>query len=444
MIKKVSCLILSLIIVISSFYAIYWYQTNNINSNTNSKNEEVEKLSKIKNESKIIEMIKKVNKENVTKYLKEIDEFGPKLSGSEACEDTAIYLYNKFESFGLDVEYQDWKFPFRKGKNVVATKYASNPENDDIFIVSAHYDTWKGAPGANDDGSGIDAMLIIAEITSRYTFNNTIKFVAFSGHEVGPSYAYGSSAYAKKAYEENENIIGVLNLDMIGNTTETGNAVQLHGATRSKWLLDFIEDTNEEYSQYFDIIIESFYSTPGADETSFIDYGYDAVLFIQSNYWEPPNHCPEDDLSTINFDFLTNLTKLILAVTVELADMLVEIQIQIVEPYEGYVYIFDKPFLKLPGFNLRKFGLRGMTYILGGRITINTDIDTDDEIKCVYFILDDEATYKKVVSNPPYEFKIKKHTRDNLWLRGKHKIGVRVITHSGKTAFDEMDLFFLP
>ena len=100
--------------------------------------------------------------------------------------------------------------------------------------------------------------------------------------------------------------------------------------------------------------------------------------------------------------------------------------------------------MKLPGFNLRQFELRGMTYIMGGGITINVDIDTDDEIKNVYFVVYDVVTYRNVVSEPPFEFNIKK--RDGVFdvLRGRHKIGVKVDTVDGNTAMDEIDVFFIP
>ena len=48
---------------------------------------------------------------------------------------------------------------------------------------------------------------------SQYTFNHTIRFVAFSGEEQG---LIGSRHYAEDAYNNNESIVAVLNADMIG------------------------------------------------------------------------------------------------------------------------------------------------------------------------------------------------------------------------------------
>lgn len=394
--------------------------------------------------SEIVNMIKLVKKETLYKYLTELVDIGVKPTRSKNCIIAAEYIYDKFEEMGLEVEYQDYKYPLIKGKNVIATKPGINSESDAIFIVCAHYDTWKNTVGANDDASGVAAMLTIADIMSNYTFNHTIKFIALSGHESKPFYTYGSTAYVRKAYREDENIVGVLNLDMIGNKATEQNAIQLHGAHRSDWLIDYINKINTDYSDYFDVKIESFNSLPGADESTFVAYGYDAVLFIQSNYWEPPNHIPEDDLSTIDFDYLTNVTKMILACSVNLADYEIKLQVRITKPREEYVYFLDRPIFRAPGFlNFKRWGLRSMCFIIGG-ITVELDIGTDDEIKFVYFMIDDRVTYKNVVSEKPFEFKIEKRNGFRNVLRGKHKIGVKVFTYSGLTACDEIDVIFIP
>jgi len=64
--------------------------------------------------------------------------------------------------------------------------------------MSARYDCTSGSLGADDDGSGVAAVLASASIMSHYAFNHTIRFIAFSGEEVG---TYGSFTYAKEAYE---------------------------------------------------------------------------------------------------------------------------------------------------------------------------------------------------------------------------------------------------
>ncbi len=81
--------------------------------------------------------------------------------------------------------------------------------------------------------------------------------------------------------DKKENIVGAISLDMIGNNTDNGNSNQNHGMVRSIWLLDFIDEINQKYNEYFNIGIERFNNALGAEQSAFLDYGYAAGLFIQ-------------------------------------------------------------------------------------------------------------------------------------------------------------------
>ncbi len=112
-------------------------------------------------------------------------------------------------------------------RNVVATLQGSDPGDDRILIMSAHldsrvednYDATTFAPGANDDGSGVAAMLELIRIMSEHEFPVTIKFMILTGEEHG---LYGASAMADIASDEDWNITAMLNNDMIGNSSSSG------------------------------------------------------------------------------------------------------------------------------------------------------------------------------------------------------------------------------
>lgn len=70
------------------------------------------------------------------------------------------------------------------------------------------------APGANDNASGMAGTIEAARVLSKYQFQNSIAFVGLSGEEQG---LFGGQFLAKYAKENNWNMIGVLNNDMIGN-----------------------------------------------------------------------------------------------------------------------------------------------------------------------------------------------------------------------------------
>ena len=112
-------------------------------------------------------------------------------------------------------------------KNVVATLKGTDPSDDRILIISAHLDNRAAngndgevfAPGANDDGSGVAAVLELVRIMSKQEFSATIKFMAVSGEEHG---LWGATHMAKIAKEEGWNIVAMLNNDMIGNSGSSG------------------------------------------------------------------------------------------------------------------------------------------------------------------------------------------------------------------------------
>ena len=120
--------------------------------------------------------------------------------------------------------------------NSVAILRGTDPNDKRIFIISGHLDSRVSevmnanddAPGANDDGSGVGAVIEAVRVLSKSKFPATLIFVAFSGEEQG---LLGAKMMAETAKKENWQIEGVLNNDMIGNTlssdTHLTNANQL-------------------------------------------------------------------------------------------------------------------------------------------------------------------------------------------------------------------------
>ncbi|HUX85222.1 MAG TPA: M28 family metallopeptidase [Chitinophagaceae bacterium] len=112
--------------------------------------------------------------------------------------------------------------------NVIATLRGTDTADHRIFLVSGHLDSRrsdvmdseKAAPGANDDGSGVAALLEMARILSRQPFPATIMFVAFTGEEQG---LFGSRHLAALARDSSWDITAMINNDMIGqdNSSET-------------------------------------------------------------------------------------------------------------------------------------------------------------------------------------------------------------------------------
>lgn len=108
-------------------------------------------------------------------------------------------------------------------KNVMAILPGTDPNDKRMLMLSGHYDSRVTdvmnakdfAPGANDDASGVAAVMEMARIMSKQKFNCTIVFVAMVGEEQG---LYGATNLAKRAKEEGWNVHLLMNNDIVGNS----------------------------------------------------------------------------------------------------------------------------------------------------------------------------------------------------------------------------------
>ena len=265
----------------------------------------------------VISMLEQVDETIYLGYLEDLISFGPRVTGSDACEAAAEYLYHQFDNMGLSVRYHFWS----NGKNVEATINGTDESNDEIYIICAHYDTVTSSPGADDDGSGSVAVLMAAFVMSQYQykFNHTVKFVAFSGEEQG---LLGSQAYAAEAAEEGWNIIGVLNADMISyaETTSDGNKLIVFQNDASEWLYNYTHDISIEYADYIHLTLYDGGFTWGSDHHSFWVEGYDALFYYEYRT-TPYYHTSQDTIEHINATYAMKNIRLILATLAELSEV---------------------------------------------------------------------------------------------------------------------------
>lgn len=108
--------------------------------------------------------------------------------------------------------------------NIVATLRGGQVESAGrTYVVSGHYDSMptsvtdftSDAPGANDDASGVAAVLEMARVMATRHFDATIVFMAVAGEEQG---LVGSEYFAQQAKQQNLNIAGMFTNDIIGSS----------------------------------------------------------------------------------------------------------------------------------------------------------------------------------------------------------------------------------
>lgn len=263
----------------------------------------------------------------------------------EATENVISYIKTQFRrSFRLKVSEQD----IGGIKSVVAIlppKPTSSSKH--VFIICAHYDTqavresnWNplasSAPGANKNGTGVAAMLEIANILSQHEYDHEIRFIALGGEELG---FLGSRNYVRKAVingnadsnsamttrtPDSEKIIAVFNLDMLGFNWKS-DLVEVIANRNSAWISRALTISNTWFKIGLKIRRTQDEFVDISSHKPFWDVGYPAVTLIESstpwrdsqNYNANPfYHTFRDTVDKINFRLVTKVTQLVL-VTVD-------------------------------------------------------------------------------------------------------------------------------
>jgi hypothetical protein len=289
----------------------------------------------------IIDMLQQVDTGMILGYELNITGFGPRETGTQACRNAATYLYNEFRAMGLGVRYHNWSYWGYSGSNIEGTLLGDDPSSDEIYLICGHYDSVAGSPGADDDASGVTAVLAAAELMSHYSFNHTVRFVAFSGEEQG---LLGSYKYVEEAYNHQDNIVAVLNADMIAYATTTydGSRIKVFDDGDSAWITTFTSTVSQTYNSYIGIQVIPSGWTWGSDHNSFWDFGYNAVFYFE-NFETPYYHTSGDTIEHINLTYAMKNTRLTLATLAELSELQPS---NVVDPDQTIVTLTDE---NLPG-----------------------------------------------------------------------------------------------
>lgn len=130
---------------------------------------------------------------------------------------TANYIAKRFESQGWEVRRQSYQVNGVTCDNLEVERRGSSLPAE-IVVIGAHYDTVPSTPGADDNASGVAALLALAEAFQRAEPQRTLRFVAFANEE--PIYfqtsLMGSRVYAKACRERGENIAAMVSLECVG------------------------------------------------------------------------------------------------------------------------------------------------------------------------------------------------------------------------------------
>ncbi|MFQ6061309.1 MAG: M28 family peptidase, partial [Thermoplasmata archaeon] len=151
--------------------------------------------------SKFRVMSKDVSASHLRRYLSAVVGSRNRFTSQDKMMQVENYIHENFATHGWTVERQKYRFKTfdglksdghghvhmkyhdLEGVNIIATKPGKNINQ--IVVIGAHYDTIDNTPGADDNGSGIAALLELARVLGKYSYSKTLVLVAFDMEEIG-------------------------------------------------------------------------------------------------------------------------------------------------------------------------------------------------------------------------------------------------------------------
>jgi len=134
-------------------------------------------------------------------------------------EKVARYIEATLASFGYAVGRQEFSADGRPVRNIDAVVEPQGRKADpEVVVVGAHYDSVRGSPGANDNGSGAAAVIELARLLRERSGGRRIRFVLFVNEE--PPYfmtaAMGSLRYARALSDRSERVVAMYSIETVG------------------------------------------------------------------------------------------------------------------------------------------------------------------------------------------------------------------------------------
>jgi Zn-dependent M28 family amino/carboxypeptidase len=246
-----------------------------------------------------------------------------------ALERAASFIVEEWRKQGYEVASQTYRVRGLPCANLeVARRGTEQP--DRIVLVGAHYDSVLGSPGADDNASGVAALLALSRHFAGAAPALTVRFVGFVNEE--PPFFHtetmGSAVYAARARARGDDIRVMLSLESIAyHTDEPGSQrypplVRRHRPDRGNFIA-FVSDLRsrrllrraiESFRAHSDFPVERLAApalTPGiswSDHRSFWRRGYRALMVTDTAFYRSPHyHTPGDTPDRLDYAALARI-----------------------------------------------------------------------------------------------------------------------------------------
>ncbi len=251
----------------------------------------------------------------------------------DALERAATYIADSLRSSLYDVVPQAYEVdidhplltPAQRGVHNLEVEVGGRGRAHEIVVIGAHYDSIPGCPAANDNGSGVAAMLEIARLLADRTFERTLRFVAFVNEE--PPFfrtsRMGSMVYAQRCRQRREKVVAMISLETIGYYSDepasqrypfpfslfypsVGNFIGFIGNLASRRLVRRVVSSFREHTSFpcEGAAVPGWITGIGwSDHWAFWKAGYPALMATDTALFRYPwYHTPQDTVDKIDFE----------------------------------------------------------------------------------------------------------------------------------------------
>lgn len=271
---------------------------------------------------------------------------------------TAAYIHSCFKKYADEVYYQPYDVEGKIYKNVVC-RFGTSIDKP-VAVIGAHYDVCGDQEGADDNASGVVALLELARMLHGKTLARPVELVAYTLEE--PPYFrtphMGSNIHALSLKEANTPVYGMVAIEMIGYFDDGKNSqdypfkvMKLAYGTRGNFILqvkrsghgEFVKNFSSQFDNADVDINRRSIKTPamieGMDFSDHMNYwnaGYDAMMITNSAFYRNKNyHETTDKMETLDIKRMSKVIDAIFYAVVNL-DNLPE------KPMKGIGKIFKK------------------------------------------------------------------------------------------------------
>jgi Zn-dependent M28 family amino/carboxypeptidase len=257
------------------------------------------------------------------------------------------YVATELRAIGLAVELVPFSFRGKTYHNVVGALPGRDARRPPV-LVGAHFDSTADTPGADDNASGVAALLECAWLTAAGQPSGSVEFVGFDLEElqtITGRYRVGSRALAREKRARGESLTGALILEMVGyrdrtpgaqivppfvgmDVPRTGDFLAAVGDARSRALLEgYVAGARRAAPDLPLVPYRTRWRgwrlplTRLSDNASFWDAGYAALMLTDTAFLRNPHyHRSSDTAVTLDYEFMAMITEATAAAVAHLAD----------------------------------------------------------------------------------------------------------------------------